>query len=119
MSGGRLQDPLHPSETVIVVRSLVPGGVAQQDGRIVPGDRLLFINAVDLSNASLAEAVAALKAAPLGLVHLGIAKPIPYDAVRLFADLAPAARQRFLLDVCPTTTMPLSYEEVAPPPVRR
>ena len=31
------QDPLNPSETVIVIRSLVPGGVAQQDGRLIPG----------------------------------------------------------------------------------
>ena len=61
----------------------MPGGVAQQDGRIVPGDRLLFINNVDLSNATLAEAVAALKSAPLGIVHLGIAKPMPYEAVRV------------------------------------
>ena len=31
------QDPLNPSETVIVIRSLVPGGVAQQDGKITIG----------------------------------------------------------------------------------
>jgi hypothetical protein len=30
------QDPMHPSETAIVVRSLVPGGVAQADGRVEP-----------------------------------------------------------------------------------
>ena len=35
------QDPLNPSESVIVIRSLVPGGVAQQDGRLIPGDRLM------------------------------------------------------------------------------
>ena len=44
-------------ETVIVIRSLVPGGVAAWDGRIVPGDRLMFVNSVDLSHASLDEAV--------------------------------------------------------------
>ena len=33
------QDPLLPTESVIVIRSLVPGGVAQQDGRLIPGDR--------------------------------------------------------------------------------
>ncbi|VDO43765.1 unnamed protein product [Haemonchus placei] len=44
------QDPLHPGESVIVVQSLVPGGLAQSDGRIVPGDRLLFVNQHDLSN---------------------------------------------------------------------
>ena len=44
-------------ETVIVIRSLVPGGVAAWDGRILPGDRLMFVNSVDLSHASLDEAV--------------------------------------------------------------
>ena len=34
------QDPLNPTETVIVIRSLVPGGVAQQDGRLIPGDKV-------------------------------------------------------------------------------
>jgi len=42
---------------VIVIRSLVPGGVAAWDGRIVPGDRLMFVNDVDLAHASLDEAV--------------------------------------------------------------
>lgn len=73
---------MHPSDTVIVVRSLVPGGVAAVDGRIVPGDRLLYVNEVDLaSNASLEKAVAALKSAPRGIVRLGIAKPLPLDEV--------------------------------------
>ena len=75
------QDPLHPSESVIVVRSLVPGGVAQADGRIVPGDRLLFVNSTDLSRATLDRAVEVLKSAPQGLVRLGIAKPVPVDQV--------------------------------------
>jgi multiple PDZ domain protein len=44
-------------ETVIVIRSLVPGGVAAWDGRILPGDRLMFVNEVNLSHASLDEAV--------------------------------------------------------------
>ena len=52
-----LQDPMSKDETVIVIRSLVPGGVAAWDGRIVPGDRLMFVNNVDLSHASLDEAV--------------------------------------------------------------
>lgn len=38
------QDPLRPAHAVIVIRSLVPGGVAQQDGRLIPGDRLLTVN---------------------------------------------------------------------------
>lgn len=72
-----LQDPVNPSETVIVIRSLVPGGVAQIDGRLVPGDRLIFVNDVNLENATLDEAVQALKGAQKGLVQIGVAKPLP------------------------------------------
>ena len=55
------QDPLDPNDTLIVIRSLVPGGVAQLDGRLIPGDRLLFVNDTRLENASLDQAVQALK----------------------------------------------------------
>lgn len=55
------QDPLDPNDTLIVIRSLVPGGVAQMDGRLIPGDRLLFVNDTRLENASLDQAVQALK----------------------------------------------------------
>lgn len=71
------QDPMNPSETVIVIRSLVPGGVAQQDGRLIPGDRLLFVNNTSLENASLDRAVQALKGAQRGIVRIGVAKPLP------------------------------------------
>ena len=98
------QDPLNPSETVIVIRSLVPGGVAQQDGkitiiggkifykrqnifknlrkfciigRLIPGDRLMFVNSVPLGNASLDTAVQALKGAAQGTVLLGASNPLP------------------------------------------
>ncbi|XP_059469867.1 inaD-like protein isoform X2 [Neocloeon triangulifer] len=71
------QDPMNPSETVIVIRSLVPGGVAQQDGRLIPGDRLLFVNNTSLENASLDRAVQALKGATRGVVRIGVAKPLP------------------------------------------
>lgn len=68
---------MNPSETIIVIRSLVPGGVAQQDGRLIPGDRLLFVNDMNLENASLEEAVQVLKGAPKGVVQIGVAKPHP------------------------------------------
>ena len=68
---------MNPANTVIVIRSLVPGGVAQLDGRLVPGDRLMFVNDVHLENASLDEAVEALKGAPRGKVLLGVTKPLP------------------------------------------
>ena len=71
------QDPLNPSESVIVIRSLVPGGVAQQDGRLIPGDRLMFVNNIPLENASLDTAVQALKGAAQGTVRIGVAKPLP------------------------------------------
>ena len=38
------QDPVNPEESVIVIRSLVPHGVAMQNGNLVPGDRLLWVD---------------------------------------------------------------------------
>uniref|UniRef100_A0AAQ6A7S8 Multiple PDZ domain protein n=1 Tax=Amphiprion ocellaris TaxID=80972 RepID=A0AAQ6A7S8_AMPOC len=71
------QDPLDPTKTVIVIRSLVPNGVAEKDGRLLPGDRLMYVNATNLENASLEDAVQALKGAKLGTVQIGVAKPLP------------------------------------------
>lgn len=62
---------------MIVIRSLVPGGVAQLDGRLIPGDRLLFVNDINLENSSLDQAVQALKGAQKGVVRIGVAKPLP------------------------------------------
>lgn len=62
---------------MIVIRSLVPTGVAEQDGRLLPGDRLMYVNTTDLENASLEDAVQALKGANLGTVQIGVAKPLP------------------------------------------
>ncbi|XP_069818062.1 multiple PDZ domain protein isoform X3 [Dendropsophus ebraccatus] len=71
------QDPIDPASTVIVIRSLVPGGVAEQDGRLLPGDRLMYVNDINLEHACLEEAVQALKGAPAGTVSIGVAKPLP------------------------------------------
>uniref|UniRef100_A0A8C7ZEV9 Multiple PDZ domain crumbs cell polarity complex component n=1 Tax=Oryzias sinensis TaxID=183150 RepID=A0A8C7ZEV9_9TELE len=71
------QDPLDPAKTVIVIRSLVPDGVAETDGRLLPGDRLMYVNDTNLENASLEDAVQALKGAKLGKVQIGVAKPLP------------------------------------------
>jgi hypothetical protein len=46
---------------------------------VIPGDRLLYVNDVQLTNATLDMAVMALRNAPLGPVVLGIAKPLPID----------------------------------------
>nr|KAF6486001.1 multiple PDZ domain crumbs cell polarity complex component [Rousettus aegyptiacus] len=80
------QDPIDPASTVIIIRSLVPGGIAEKDGRLLPGDRLMFVNDVNLENSSLEEAVQALKGAPPGIVKIGVAKPLPVDTND--ADLA-------------------------------
>ncbi|CAB1345204.1 unnamed protein product [Coregonus sp. 'balchen'] len=74
------QDPIDPAKTVIVIRSLVSEGVAEQDGRLLPGDRLMFVNSTNLDNASLEDAVQALKGADIGKVHIGVAKPLPIDS---------------------------------------
>lgn len=68
---------MNRNESVIVIRSLVPGGVAQLDGRLLPGDRLLSVNDHNLENATLEQAVQTLKGAPKGVVVVGVAKPLP------------------------------------------
>ncbi|XP_051549154.1 inaD-like protein [Myxocyprinus asiaticus] len=70
------QDPLDVAHSVIVIRSLVPGGVAENHGGLLPGDQLVFVNDSHLDTCSLAEAVEVLKTAPPGKVYLGIRKPL-------------------------------------------
>ncbi|XP_036375406.1 inaD-like protein [Megalops cyprinoides] len=70
------QDPLDVARSVIVIRSLVPGGVAESHGGILPGDQLVFVNDTHLDTCHLAQAVEVLKAAPPGKVYLGIRKPL-------------------------------------------
>lgn len=71
------QDPVDPNGTVIVVRSLVPGGVAEKNGEISPGDRVMSVNGISIKNATLDQAVQALKGTPRGVVRVGIARPLP------------------------------------------
>ncbi|XP_032152715.1 inaD-like protein isoform X13 [Sapajus apella] len=73
------QDPLDPTRSVIVIRSLVADGVAERSGGLLPGDRLVSVNEYCLDNTSLAEAVEVLKAVPPGIVRLGICKPLVED----------------------------------------
>uniref|UniRef100_A0A1B0BE50 Patj homolog n=1 Tax=Glossina palpalis gambiensis TaxID=67801 RepID=A0A1B0BE50_9MUSC len=80
------QDPMDSNDCLIVIRSLVPGGVAQLDGRLIPGDRLLFVNNINLENATLDQAVQALKGAPKGSVRIGVAKPLPMTDTSLKAN---------------------------------
>ncbi|CAG9813575.1 unnamed protein product [Phaedon cochleariae] len=71
------QDPLDSTASVIVVRSLVPHGAAEQDGRLTPGDRLVSVNGKGIRNATLDQAVQALKGTAPGVVRLGLSKPLP------------------------------------------
>lgn len=71
-----------------MIRSLVPGGVAQLDGRLIPGDRLLFVNDINLENSSLDQAVQALKGAAKGVVRIGVAKPLPMADASLLSHHA-------------------------------
>ncbi|XP_050314231.1 patj homolog [Anthonomus grandis grandis] len=91
------QDPIDPNDTVIVIRSLVPGGVAQLDGRLIPGDRLLFVNDTVLENATLDQAVQALKGAPKGVVRIGVAKPLPIPDNVAHGSLIDVDPERFLI----------------------
>ena len=50
-----------------------------QDGRIIPGDRVMFVNDTELTGATLDIAVQALKGAPLGTVRIGVCKPKNID----------------------------------------
>ncbi|CAG5122446.1 unnamed protein product, partial [Candidula unifasciata] len=102
-------DPSRPNENTIVIRSLVPGGVAQQDGRLVPGDRLLFVNDVSLQGATQVEAAQALKAAPRGTVGIGVAKLLPLK------DVFQSAAQEVTCP--PATTSPPPFRSTPTPPL--
>ncbi|XP_047221937.1 multiple PDZ domain protein isoform X3 [Girardinichthys multiradiatus] len=84
------QDPEDASKTVLIIRSLVPGGVADQDGRLLPGDRLMFVNETDLEGSSLDYAVHVLKSTEYGPVRIGVAKPLPLE---LCGGLTPIAER--------------------------
>lgn len=71
--------------------------MAQLDGRLIPGDRLLFVNDTVLENASLDQAVQALKGASKGIVRIGVAKPLPIpDTVAHNSLVDVDQNQRFL-----------------------
>ncbi|CAH8572842.1 unnamed protein product [Heterobilharzia americana] len=59
---------------ILLIDSLTPGGVAQLDGRISIGDRLLFVNDRNLMKSSVREAAHTLKSLPNGPCLIGIAK---------------------------------------------
>ena len=73
-----MQDPHSPGDRVILIHSLVPGGLAMRDGRLKIGDKLLSVNRVSVVNHSLQFAVQQLVAVlPGGMVKIGICHPLP------------------------------------------
>lgn len=71
------QDPIHPDRTAILVRTLVEGGTADRDGRLEPGDKLMYVNNISLKNESLENVVGVLKSVRPGIVRIGVLKPKP------------------------------------------
>lgn len=69
------QDPLDAGRCVMVIRSLVPGGSAEQHGGLLPGDQLVSVNQIQMDQLSLSETVNLLKSVPAGTVQLGVRKP--------------------------------------------
>ncbi|CAJ1052199.1 multiple PDZ domain protein [Xyrichtys novacula] len=97
------QDPEDATRTVLVIRSLVPGGVADRDGRLLPGDRLMFVNETDLEGSSLDYAVHVLKSTGYGPVHIGVAKPLPLE---LCGGLTPISERSIQVSCDDTETHP-------------
>ena len=58
------------------IRGLVPGGVADQDGRLSPGDQIIRVNEIkfDMRVYSLKDCVEVLKGLPPGIVKIGVRK---------------------------------------------
>lgn len=71
------QDPIHPQRTAILVRSIVEDGIAYHDGRLEPGDKIMFVNDIPLKNHTLDTVVNVLKSVSPGRVTIGVTKPKP------------------------------------------
>lgn len=70
------QDPINSEGTVIVVRGLIPGGSAEATNQLFPGDRLISVAEHNLQGRSLDETVTILKEMPLGVVRVGLCRPL-------------------------------------------
>lgn len=66
-------NPKDPNQSIIMITSLTPGGIAEKIGKLACGDILLFVDDTNLEGACLNEAVTALKRTN-GLVRLGVLK---------------------------------------------
>lgn len=70
------QDPLDVDGTVIVVRGLIPGGAAESSQQLFPGDRIISVGGVRVQGKTLDQAVDVLKGMPLGVVRIGLCRPL-------------------------------------------
>lgn len=70
------QDPINSEGTVIVVRGLIPGGSAEATNQLFPGDRLISVAEHNLQGRTLDETVTILKEMPLGVVRVGLCRPL-------------------------------------------
>ncbi|CAL4060442.1 unnamed protein product, partial [Meganyctiphanes norvegica] len=70
------EDPLNPHKIAIEIKTIKSGSVADNDGRLHPGDRLEAINGILVDNGTFDYAVATLKGVPKGLVSLCVRKQI-------------------------------------------
>lgn len=70
------QDPLSTENILIVVRGLIPGGPAESSNLIFPGDRIVSVGEHDLQGCSLGETVSIIKSMPMGLVRIGLCRPL-------------------------------------------
>ena len=71
------------------------GGVAQQDEWLIPGDRLLFLNDINLENAFLDATFQVLKGTARGLVQIGVVKPHPVSLNESATNGAPELQASF------------------------
>ncbi|VDP83155.1 unnamed protein product [Echinostoma caproni] len=72
IAGGRDEDDQMNMSGIFITR-VNPDGLAYQDGRILPGDQLMQVNGIDVSQLSHAEAVQVLRNAG-EVVHLLLAR---------------------------------------------
>lgn len=66
-------NPKEQKQSIIMIYSITPGGIAEKDGRLTKGDLLIFVDDTNLEGASLQETVRALRKTN-GQVRLGVLK---------------------------------------------
>lgn len=70
------QDPLDNENVLIVVRGLIPGGPAETTNLIFPGDRIISVGEHNLQGCTLDETVTIMKSLPMGIVRIGLCRPL-------------------------------------------